>query len=162
MNVTGRSAPTCRDICEHPDPSGFLNSLEGERIGSVEAVFANSVESSARTEGPRFLSPCDLQAIKACGVTFAGSMVERVIEERAGGDPEVAEEVRARIGSKVGMKLGGIVPGSVESEKIKQILVEEGLWSQYLGSRDRPLCGSLYQIGSHVFCRTGSENRAAS
>ena len=132
VDVTGRSAPTCRDICEHPDPSGFLSSLEGERIGSVEAVFANSVESSARPEGPRFLSPCDLQTIKACGVTFAGSMVERVIEERAGGDPEVAEEVRGRIGRKVGMKLDGIVPGSVESEKIKQILVEEGLWSQYL------------------------------
>lgn len=132
FDVTSRTAPTCRDICEHPDPSGLLSSLEGERVGSVEAVFANSVESSARPEGPRFLSPCDLQAIKACGVTFAGSMVERVIEERADGDPEVAEEVRGRIGRKVGMKLDGIVPGSVESERIKQILVEEGLWSQYL------------------------------
>ena len=132
FDVTSRTAPTCRDICEHADPSGFLNSLEGKRIGTVKAVFANSVESDARPEGPKFLSPCDLQAIKACGVTFAGSMVERVIEERAAGDPEVAEEVRTRIGRKVGMKLDGIVPGSAESENIKQILIEEGLWSQYL------------------------------
>ena len=132
LDVTCKSAPTCRDICEHPDPSDFLNSLEGKRIGKVEDVFSNSVESDAKPEGPRFLSPCDLQAIKACGVTFVGSMIERVIEERAEGDPGAAKEVRARIGSKVGIRLDSIVPGSEEAGKIKQILIEEGLWSQYL------------------------------
>ena len=132
VDVTSKSAPTCRDICELPDPSDFLNGLEGKRIGTVEEVFANSVESDAKPDGPRFLSPCDLQAIKACGVTFVGSMIERVIEERAEGDPGTAKEIRSRIGSKVGMRLDNVVPGSEEAGKIKQVLVEEGLWSQYL------------------------------
>ena len=162
VDVTCKSAPTCRDICEHPCPSDLLNDLEGERIGTVEEVFANSVESDAKSEGPRFLSPCDLQAIKACGVTFVGSMIERVIEERAEGDPGEAQEVRARIGRKVGMQLENIVPGSEEAGKIKQGSGRRRAVVAILGSRNRSVCGGLHQSGSPVFCRARSEDRTPS
>jgi fumarylacetoacetate (FAA) hydrolase family protein len=79
-----------------------------------------------------FLAPCDLQPVKACGVTFARSMVERVIEERAAGDPARAEQVRARIGAAIGDSLRNIRPGSDEAARAKAALVAEGLWSQYL------------------------------
>jgi fumarylacetoacetate (FAA) hydrolase family protein len=79
-----------------------------------------------------FLAPCDLQPVKACGVTFARSMVERVIEERAAGDPAKAEAVRARIGAAIGDSLRSIRPGSEEAARVKAALIAEGLWSQYL------------------------------
>ena len=79
-----------------------------------------------------FLAPCDLQSVKACGVTFASSMVERVIEEQAAGDPLKAQEIRSRIGARIGDSLSNIVPGSAEAAAVKEALIEEGLWSQYL------------------------------
>ena len=78
------------------------------------------------------LAPFDLQAVKACGVTFAGSIVERVIEERAGGDLSLAASIRERIGGAIGNSLRDIVPGSAKAKQVKEALVEEGLWSQYL------------------------------
>ena len=81
---------------------------------------------------PHLLAPCDLQAVKACGVTFAGSMVERVIEERANGDPARAEAIRARVGAAIGNSLREIRPGSPEAMAVKAALIAEGLWSQYL------------------------------
>ncbi|MFD2420982.1 fumarylacetoacetate hydrolase family protein [Amycolatopsis pigmentata] len=78
------------------------------------------------------LAPCDLQVIKACGVTFVRSMVERVIEERAKGDPKLAADIRNRIEDAVGGMIGGLRPGSPESVRVKELLVAEGLWSQYL------------------------------
>jgi fumarylacetoacetate (FAA) hydrolase family protein len=80
----------------------------------------------------RLLAPCDLQAVKACGVTFARSMIERVIEERAAGDPSRAREIRTRVASIIGDSLRDLVPGSEEAAKVKSALIEEGLWSQYL------------------------------
>ncbi|WP_221774207.1 fumarylacetoacetate hydrolase family protein [Novosphingobium flavum] len=78
------------------------------------------------------LSPVDLQVIKACGVTFATSTLERVIEERARGDASKAEDIRARIESRVGGSIRSVVPGSAEAEALKDLLIAEGLWSQYL------------------------------
>jgi len=80
----------------------------------------------------RPLAPCDLQVIKAAGVTFVRSMIERVIEERAQGDPKLAADIRRRIESAIGGMIGGLVPGSPESARVKELLVAEGLWSQYL------------------------------
>jgi fumarylacetoacetate (FAA) hydrolase family protein len=80
----------------------------------------------------RLLAPCDLQAVKACGVTFARSMVERVIEERAAGDPTRAREIRERVAAIIGDSLRSLVPGSADATKVKAALIEEGLWSQYL------------------------------
>ncbi|BBG01467.1 MULTISPECIES: fumarylacetoacetate hydrolase family protein [Pseudonocardia] len=86
--------------------------------------------------GPRLLAPVDLQVVKACGVTFAGSMVERVIEERCAGDPALADTVRAQVtaalGDGVTGGLSGVVPGSAEADRIRTVLRERGLWSQYL------------------------------
>ncbi len=78
------------------------------------------------------LSPIDLQCVKACGVTFATSTLERVIEERARGDAGKAQEIRARIEDRVGGSIRSVVPGSAEAEALKALLIEDGLWSQYL------------------------------
>ncbi|MGO4854624.1 fumarylacetoacetate hydrolase family protein [Phaeovulum sp. W22_SRMD_FR3] len=80
----------------------------------------------------RLLAPCDLQAVKAAGVTFAGSMIERVIEERAKGDPALAEAIRAELAELLGGNLRGLVPGSEKAAAVKAHLQKAGLWSQYL------------------------------
>lgn len=129
VDITSHDAPTVRDVCELDDPVGYVASAAGEALGSLDALTAPAVGDLSQT---RILAPCDLQAVKACGVTFAGSMVERVIEERAAGDPSAAQVIRQRIGSLIGDSLGNIVPGSAEAIAVKQELIDEGLWSQYL------------------------------
>ena len=107
-----------------------MRAAEGRPLGALDDLAA---ASRAGDEGrPRLLAPCDLQALKACGVTFARSMVERVIEERAAGDPAKAEEVRGRIAGLIGASLRDIVPGSEAAAAAKAALQAEGLWSQYL------------------------------
>ncbi|MET4134794.1 fumarylacetoacetate hydrolase family protein [Pseudarthrobacter sp. PvP090] len=81
---------------------------------------------------PHLLAPVDLQVIKACGVTFVDSMIERVIEERSGGNPQKAADIRGRVGAALGGSLAGVRPGSKEAVEAKKVLIEEGLWSQYL------------------------------
>ncbi|WP_370172382.1 fumarylacetoacetate hydrolase family protein [Sphingobium abikonense] len=78
------------------------------------------------------LSPIDLQCVKACGVTFAVSALERVIEERARGDAAAASEIRARLEDRVGGSIRNVVPGTSEAAALKAALIEDGLWSQYL------------------------------
>ena len=128
IDVTTREAPTMRDLLERDDPAAHVSSVEGERLGSLDEVAAASMAG----EGVRLLAPCDLQAVKACGVTFAGSMVERVIEERAAGDPARAEAIRAEIGALIGDSLRALEAGSEKAMRVKEALVEAGLWSQYL------------------------------
>ena len=83
-------------------------------------------------EGWSLLSPIDLQCIKASGVTFAVSAIERVIEERARGDAQSAQDIRAQLEDKIGAGIRAVVPGSAEAEQLKQALIDEGMWSQYL------------------------------
>jgi fumarylacetoacetate (FAA) hydrolase family protein len=130
LDITTLAAPTMRDVLEQADIAGFVASIPGEDIGSLTEVAVASVEPTA--EVTRFLAPCDLQAVKACGVTFARSMVERVIEERAGGDPARAADIRIRIASVIGDSLRDLVPGSAKAAEVKAVLQAEGLWSQYL------------------------------
>ncbi len=78
------------------------------------------------------LSPIDLQCVKACGVTFALSAVERVIEERAMGDASAAAEIRTRLEARVGGSIRAVSPGSPEAAELKAALIEDGIWSQYL------------------------------
>jgi fumarylacetoacetate (FAA) hydrolase family protein len=132
VDITSREAPTMRDICERADPAAAVAAASGDRVGSVDEVAANSPEDTRDRSKPWFLAPCDLQVIKACGVTFARSMVERVIEERAAGDPALAADIRGRIGTRIGETLRDIVPGSARAASVKQALIEEDLWSQYL------------------------------
>jgi len=130
VDITSRAAPTLRDLLEITDIPGFVAAQTGEDIGGLDEIAAMSTEAgSAQT---RLLAPCDLQAVKACGVTFAGSMVERVIEERAAGDASRAEAIRTRIAAAIGDSLRGLVPGSDKAAEVKRVLLAEGLWSQYL------------------------------
>ncbi|HMQ94831.1 MAG TPA: fumarylacetoacetate hydrolase family protein [Amaricoccus sp.] len=128
IDITSREAPTVRDVCEMADPAAYVATAEGVAIGSIGEIAA-AVPGQG---GAHFLAPCDLQAVKACGVTFAKSMVERVIEERAAGDPARAEAVRARIAAAIGDSLRDVRPGSEGAARVKAALIAEGLWSQYL------------------------------
>ncbi|WP_291796934.1 fumarylacetoacetate hydrolase family protein [Brevibacterium sp.] len=89
-------------------------------------------EDPARPTAPTLLVPVDLQVLKACGVTFAGSMIERLIEERAQGDPARAQRIREEMQAAVGVDLGAVVPGSAEAAAVKEQLLALGWWSQYL------------------------------
>lgn len=130
IDITSRQIPLVRDLMELPDPVAALDAATGKDIGGLHDIAAASVGPDA--QAPHLLAPCDLQAVKACGVTFAGSMVERVIEERAAGDPARAEAIRARVGAAIGDSLRNIRPGSPEAMAAKAALIGEGLWSQYL------------------------------
>jgi fumarylacetoacetate (FAA) hydrolase family protein len=124
--------PTMRDLCEATDPAASLRTARGEPIGSLDAVLANTpVEHRDRREA-WLLSPIDLQAIKAAGVTFVVSMIERVIEERARGDLNAAVAIRAEVNRLVGDDLAKLKPGSPEAAHLKQVLIEQNAWSQYL------------------------------
>ena len=130
IDITSVTAPTMRDLLEQPDIAAFVASQPGEDIGALDEIARASVEATG--DVTRLLAPCDLQAIKACGVTFARSMIERVIEERAAGDPSRAEAIRARVAAAIGDSLRNLVPGSAEAAEVKRLLQAEGLWSQYL------------------------------
>ncbi|GIG92143.1 fumarylacetoacetate hydrolase family protein [Plantactinospora endophytica] len=124
--------PTVRDICELPDPAAVVAGLDGRRVGSLAQVLANTGVADRDPGRPWLLAPVDLQALKAAGVTFAVSMIERVIEERARGDLARAAEIRQRILAEVGADLHALTPGSAEAARLKELLVAEGIWSQYL------------------------------
>ncbi|GAA4185787.1 hypothetical protein GCM10023069_68810 [Shinella granuli] len=101
-------------------------------FGTLDAVLEASVEGAGNFSRLHLLAPCDLQAVKACGVTFARSMIERVIEEKAAGNPALAEKVRGRVTAIIGDSLRDLKAGSDAAAKVKAALIEEGVWSQYL------------------------------
>jgi fumarylacetoacetate (FAA) hydrolase family protein len=117
-----RVAPTVAELVA----GGTFDHAQGEEIGALDAI-GLSVDGL-----PRLLSPIDLQCVKAAGVTFAVSAMERVIEERARGDAGAAAEVRSRLEGRIGGSMRAVVPGSPEAAALKQALIDEGLWSQYL------------------------------
>src|SRR5438876_1147792 len=123
--------PTVSAWLERIDVASAVHSAQGTSIGKIEALLANSHPQPDPTR-PWLLAPCDLQAIKAAGVTFVASMLERVIEEQARGDAHKAEAIRKRIQDILGDDLAAIRPGSEEATRIKSVLVEQGAWSQYL------------------------------
>jgi fumarylacetoacetate (FAA) hydrolase family protein len=124
--------PTIRDLCETDDPASAMRSAEGESICGVDAALRNTPPAQRDPGRPWLLAPIDLQAIKAAGVTFVLSMIERVIEERARGDMAAAAEIRAVVNRLVGDDLARLKPGSAEAARLKQVLIEQGAWSQYL------------------------------
>ena len=129
VDVTA-SFPTVADLLDADDPAAALESATPGRAYALADIVAASMQRDDTR--PHLLAPSDLQAIKACGVTFARSMIERVIEERAGGDLARAAAVRDRIGRLVAGRLSDLRPGSPEAEEAKRALQAEGLWSQYL------------------------------
>jgi fumarylacetoacetate (FAA) hydrolase family protein len=127
-----RAFPTMRDLCEAQDPAAALRAAEGEPLGALDAILANTPPDDRDPSNPWLLAPIDLQAIKAAGVTFAVSMLERVIEERARGNPAAATAIRSEISRVVGDDLARLKPGSPQAMRLKQVLIEQGAWSQYL------------------------------
>ena len=124
--------PTMSTLLEAAQPARLVQGYAGVRVGSLEEVLANSTEAGRDERKPFFLSPCDLQVVKAAGVTFATSMVERVIEEKAGGDASRAQALRAQVLAQIGADLSAIKPGSEQALQLKAALQAQGIWSQYL------------------------------
>jgi fumarylacetoacetate (FAA) hydrolase family protein len=126
------ACPTMRDLCEHADPVSVVREFEGDPVGTVADLLANTPPETRDRARPWLLPPVDLQALKAAGVTFAVSMLERVIEERARGDLTAAAAIRAEVTALVGDDLQKLKPGSPEAARLKQVLIEQNAWSQYL------------------------------
>jgi fumarylacetoacetate (FAA) hydrolase family protein len=124
--------PTVSVLCEEDDPAAALRGVKGERIGDLEGIVTNTPPDRRDRQKPWLLAPLDLQVLKAAGVTFAISMLERVIEERARGNPASAEAIRKEVVRLVGDDLSRLKPGSAEAMKLKQVLIEQNAWSQYL------------------------------
>jgi fumarylacetoacetate (FAA) hydrolase family protein len=129
-------AATCADLLAMDEPAKALRKAQANlpRIGStLEFLAASPINrDSVSQNGPYFLAPCDLQPIKAAGVTFVASMLERVIEEQARGDASKAIAVREKVTAAIGDNLRAIVPGSDKAMQVKAVLMELGMWSQYL------------------------------
>lgn len=130
------------DVCDLTDDFFTVSELcEFENLGDYLAQdrpptwsLTDLVDASIhhRTDVPHLLSPIDFQVIKACGVTFVDSMIERVIEEKCAGDPQRADTVREQVVTALGGSLKGVEPGSTRAQEVKNILVDQGLWSAYL------------------------------
>jgi fumarylacetoacetate (FAA) hydrolase family protein len=116
---------TTADLFERADLLDVVRHGAGEPLGRVEALLAGAPDA-------RLLAPCDLQPIKACGVTFAVSLLERVIEEQAGGDAARAAQLRAELQQTIGADLSAIRPGSPAAARLKDDLTARCLWSQYM------------------------------
>ncbi len=123
---------TVRDLCETAEPAKVTREAKGEAIGKLADILANTPEANRDPNKPWLLAPIDLQAIKAAGVTFARSMLERVIEEQAKGAPEKAAALRDQVEKLLGGDLRKLKPGSKQALALKQTLIEQGAWSQYL------------------------------
>ena len=127
-----RAFPTMRDLCEAKDPAAALRRADGASLGRLDDIAANTPPDTRDASKPWLLAPIDLQAVKAAGVTFAVSMLERVIEERARGNPDAAAEIRREVTRLVGDDLQKLKPGSAQAMALKDVLVAQGAWSQYL------------------------------
>ena len=124
---------TVSALLEVADPVTYLRALPlAEALIELPALLDNSDPSQRDENLPWLLAPIDLQAVKAAGVTFAASLLERVVEEQAKGDPAKADAIRDTLASRIGADLSQIVPGSAQAEALRKVLVEQGLWSQYL------------------------------
>jgi fumarylacetoacetate (FAA) hydrolase family protein len=126
-------AATMTSLLELDDPVTSIAAAKTlPRLGALADVLANSCSEGRNGHAPWFLAPCDLAAIKAAGVTFVSSMLERVIEEQARGDPAKAESVRKAVVAIIGEDLSRVHPGSEDAARLKEALIAQKVWSQYL------------------------------
>jgi fumarylacetoacetate (FAA) hydrolase family protein len=149
------TVPTMADLLDQADPSATARTAPGEPLGPVGPLLAASLRQSGAgaasggnaanaakatnvknaghaPEAMTLLAPCDVQSIKACGVTFAVSLLERLIEERTGGDAGAAQTMRATLQETLGTDLRSIKPGSEGALRLKETLISRGAWSQYM------------------------------
>jgi len=134
LHDLSRLAATTSELFELDDPAAAVRAAVAgaPRIAEFAAVLANSDEALRNSDQAWLLAPNDLQVVKASGVTFIESLLERVIEEQARGDASKAEGIRQALTGILGENLAGIVPGSAEAERVKRVLIAQGAWSQYL------------------------------
>lgn len=125
-------AATSAALLELGDAAGAARACSGPVLGATADILANSHADRGDNTQPWFLAPCDLQAIKAAGVTFVASMLERVIEEQARGDASRAESVRRSVVAVIGDNLRSVRPGSPQAAQLREVLIAQGVWSQYL------------------------------
>ena len=128
-------AVTSAELLNAADPAALVRkrlAVPSRPLGPVAELLENTHADRRDPAKPFFLAPVDLQAVRACGVTFIASMLERVIEEQAHGDPAQAESLRKTIGEEIGGELRSIRPGSPEAMRLKDSLIKRGVWSQYL------------------------------
>jgi fumarylacetoacetate (FAA) hydrolase family protein len=128
-------AATSAELLNAADPAALVRkrlAVPSRPLGPVAELLENTHADRRDPAKPFFLAPVDLQAVRACGVTFIASMLERVIEEQAHGDPAQAESLRKTIGEEIGGELRSIRPGSPEAMRLKDSLIKRGVWSQYL------------------------------
>jgi fumarylacetoacetate (FAA) hydrolase family protein len=131
FDISG-AVSTVSALADLPEPAAFLREAPGALLGSAEELLANSDAATLDESRPWLLAPIDLQAIKAAGVTFAASLLERVVEEQAKGDAGAADVIRRTLTAEIGTDLARVKPGSKEAEALRAALVARGLWSQYL------------------------------
>jgi fumarylacetoacetate (FAA) hydrolase family protein len=131
-----KSVPTVADAVAN---LGKLDAKRARDLGPLEALAISAPAatddagvSSGQSNAIEVLSPIDLQVIKASGVTFAISALERVIDERSRGNFALAEQIRSNLSAKVGTDALSVEPGSEAASRLKEALIAEGLWSQYL------------------------------
>ena len=124
--------PTVSDLLEQHDPAAALCATPGQRLAAVDEVLAHTPVHQHDGKTPFFLAPVDVQVIKAAGVTFADSLLERVIEEHTKGDPKKAATTREQVRSVMGDGVHSVKPGSAQAAALKKVLQEKGWWSQYL------------------------------
>lgn len=127
-----RRFPTMAELLNADDPAAAVKAAPGEPLGGLAEILGNTAPDGRRESEPWFLAPCDLQALKASGVTFVESLLERVIEEQAHGDLARAEQIRGHVMDTIGGDLRQIRPGSEGAMRLKALLIEQGAWSQYL------------------------------
>jgi fumarylacetoacetate (FAA) hydrolase family protein len=127
-----KAVATVSDLLDARDPVKQVRAAAGSFIGTADELARNSVAGRTDRNKPWLLAPCDLQVIKAAGVTFAASLIERVIEEQARGDAAQAATVRKRVIEVIGDDLRSVKPGSPQAAQLKAVLIEHKLWSQYL------------------------------
>jgi fumarylacetoacetate (FAA) hydrolase family protein len=125
-------ASTCAELLSRADAADAVKGGLAKPIGKLADVLNNSDADKRDPQRPYLLAPCDLQTVKACGVTFVSSMLERVIEEQAKGDLKLAETIRKTLGEEIGASISSVTPGSPEAMRVKESLVKRNLWSQYL------------------------------
>lgn len=124
--------PTMSTLLDTLAPAEAARTASGQYLCRVQDLLANSQPGARDATRPWLLAPCDLQVVKAAGVTFAASLIERVIEEQARGDATRAQGLRSQVIGLIGENLADIRPGSPEAMRLKALLQDKGLWSQYL------------------------------
>ena len=125
-------ARTVSELFDAPDPAAVLAAADTGTARTWDLAEVLAATAAGSETAATLLAPVDLQAVKACGVTFVDSMIERVIEERCGGDFAQAQQIRAHVLDALGGNLAGLRPGSAEAARVKEVLIREGFWSQYL------------------------------